>query len=90
MAYDAILRGLQILGEAAKNVSSEMRSLYPRIEWRKIAGLRDVVAHEYYGLEDETIWGIVKVDVPELLDDVRQILEDENKRRDEGQSEPHS
>jgi len=60
MAFDAILRNLEIIGEAAKGVPPEVRARYPEVEWREIAGLRDVVAHEYYGLENETLWNIVE------------------------------
>ena len=55
LVYDAVLRNLEILGEAAKNVPEEIRRNYPEIEWRKIAGLRDVLAHFYFGLEEETL-----------------------------------
>ncbi len=83
MAYDAILRNLEIIGEAAKNVPSEIRERYPEIEWRKIAGLRDVMAHTYYALEDETLWSIVQDQVPELREQVRRILERESKKQDD-------
>jgi len=74
MAYDAIVRNLEIIGEAAKNVPAEVRTRYPDVEWRKISGLRDVVAHEYHGLEDETLWNIVEDEAPVLLDQVKEII----------------
>jgi uncharacterized protein with HEPN domain len=49
MVYDAVIRNLEILGEAAKNISDEVRGQHPQVEWRKIAGLRDVLAHFYFG-----------------------------------------
>lgn len=67
MAYDAIMRNLEVIGEATKNLPASIRQRYPNVKWREIAGLRNLVAHEYFGLEDETIWSIVKIDVPELL-----------------------
>ncbi len=83
MAYDAILRNLELIGEAAKNVPNEIRGHYSQVEWRKIAGLRDVLVHQYFGLEDETLWNIVKTEVPELLEQVKRILASESKNQDD-------
>lgn len=74
MAYDAVLRNLEIIGEAAKNVPSNIRSSYPEVEWRKIAGLRDVLAHIYFGLDEDTLWDVVKTRIPLLRDQVERIL----------------
>ncbi|MCI0476523.1 MAG: DUF86 domain-containing protein [Anaerolineales bacterium] len=78
MAYDAILRNLEIIGEAAKNLPPEVRNRYPQVEWRAIAGLRDVMAHEYYGLENETLWNVVEREVPALVNQVKKILQQES------------
>ncbi|GFE71480.1 DUF86 domain-containing protein [Chroococcus sp. FPU101] len=51
----AVVRNLQIIGEAVKNVPMEIRNQYPEAEWRKIAGLRDILAHTYFSLEDEIL-----------------------------------
>jgi uncharacterized protein with HEPN domain len=51
--FDAVLRNLEIIGEAVKNVSEGTRQKYPQIKWRKIAGFRDIVAHGYFGVNDE-------------------------------------
>ncbi|MCT7949769.1 DUF86 domain-containing protein [Ancylothrix sp. C2] len=50
--YDAVVRNLQIVGEAVKNIPQEMRGKYPEVEWRKIAGLRDILAHAYFSIEN--------------------------------------
>ena len=78
MAYDAILRNLELIGEAAKNVPPEVRARYPELDWRGIAGLRDVMAHEYYGLENETLWDIVQREVPPLVEQIKRILREES------------
>ncbi len=69
---DAVIRNLEIIGEAAKNLPSEARDLCPEIEWRKIAGLRDILAHAYFGIDMDILWNVVQVKVPELLKALRR------------------
>nr|WP_124104363.1 DUF86 domain-containing protein [Thermus thermophilus] len=78
LVYDAVLRNLEVLGEAAKKVPDPVRARYPSVEWRAIAGLRDVLAHAYFALDDATLWDIVAHKVPALAEALRQILEEEN------------
>ena len=66
LVYDAVLRNLELLGEAAKQIPNSVRLCHPDVPWRRIAGLRDVLAHAYFGLEDETIWQIVSISIPAL------------------------
>ena len=75
--FDAVLRNLQIIGEAVKQVPQDMRDRYSIIEWRKIVGLRDILAHAYFSLEDETIWDIVENKVPELRSQIQIIIQQE-------------
>ena len=72
--YDAVIRNLEIIGEAAKNVPLELQACYPAIEWRAIAALRNIVAHEYFGVNDEIIWDIVTNKIPPLLSQIQSIL----------------
>jgi len=72
--FDAVVRNLEIIGEATKHIPPEMRARYPNVEWHKIAGLRDIVAHEYFGLDEDILWDVVQNRIPVLLDSIQQIL----------------
>jgi uncharacterized protein with HEPN domain len=72
--FDAVLRNLEIIGEAVKNIPDETRRKYPQIKWRKIAGFRDVIAHGYFGVNDETVWDIVENEIPVLLATAKTML----------------
>ena len=76
MAYDAVLRNLQIIGEAAKAVPAEVRQAHPEVDWKGMVGLRDILAHAYFGLDDETLWDVVTTKVPQLQSQVRRILDE--------------
>ncbi len=77
MAYDAVLRNLEVIGEAAKMIPEEVRRAHPEVQWRAIAGLRDILAHAYFALDDPTLWDVVRNKVPVLLEQARRILEEE-------------
>lgn len=64
---DAVVRNLQVIGEAVKQLPPEWRQKHPKIDWRKIAGLRDILVHAYFGVDVEIVWDIAHHKVPELL-----------------------
>ncbi len=64
--YDAVVRNLEVIGEAAKQLPVEARQLATQVEWRKIAGLRDVLAHAYFGIDNDILWDVVTNEVPRL------------------------
>jgi uncharacterized protein with HEPN domain len=76
MLLDAVLHNLEIIGEAAKHLPEKLKTNHPEIEWRKITGLRDIVAHEYFGVSIEIILDILKNKLPGLRTTVARILEE--------------
>ena len=74
-AFDAVLRNLEIIGEASKQIPDAVRNQHPEIPWRKIAGLRDIVIHHYFGIDTDVVWDVVKNSIPELQDQITNCLE---------------
>ena len=75
IVQDAVLRNLQILAESTQRLSEIFKSSHPDIEWYKIAGLRNVLVHDYLGIDLETVWTAVKIDLPKLKTVVQAVLE---------------
>ena len=71
---DAVVRNLEVIGEAVKNLPEDLRAQHSVVEWKKIAGLRDILIHEYFGLDAEIVWDIVQNKVPVLDREVRTML----------------
>jgi uncharacterized protein with HEPN domain len=74
MVVDAVVRNLGIIGEAAGNVPTEMREKYPWVDWKKIVGLRNILIHDYFGIDFEILWDIIKNKLPELENDIKRAL----------------
>lgn len=66
MVIDAVIRNFEIIGEASKNVSDKIKSFCQDIPWKEIAGMRDKVIHEYFGVDIEIVWKTIKYRLPEL------------------------
>lgn len=71
---DAIIRNLEIIGEATKRLSKPLKEQYPDIPWRNIAGLRDVLIHDYMGVDLESVWNVVENDLPSLKKQLERVL----------------
>lgn len=79
---DAVLRNLEIVGEAAKNVPPDVRALYPDVDWRALAGFRDILAHAYFRIATEIVWDIVCNELPPLQQKVLAILAEHGRGKD--------
>lgn len=74
LVIDAVIRNFEIIGEAAKNISSEVKSKYKKIPWKEMAGMRDKTIHEYFGVDLKIIWKTIKRSLPVLKRTVEMIL----------------
>lgn len=75
MTVDAVLRNLEVIGEAVKQLPVDVRSAHSDVEWQKIAGLRDILIHAYFGVDLDIIWDVVANKLPALEARVRRILD---------------
>lgn len=73
---DAVLRRLEIIGEAVKNIPQDIRDKYPEIPWKQIAGMRDIVIHEYFGVNLGRIWKVIQVDMKDLKNKINMIKQE--------------
>jgi uncharacterized protein with HEPN domain len=74
MQQDAVVRNFEIVGEAAKRISDELKQRHPQIPWQRIAGFRDVLIHQYMGVDLNEVWRIVEQDVPTLRTQIAALL----------------
>lgn len=72
----AVLRGLEIIGEATKNLSRELKAKYREVPWKDIAGMRDKLIHEYFGVNLELVWGTVRNKLPEFKRQILKVLKE--------------
>jgi uncharacterized protein with HEPN domain len=70
---DLTCRRLEIIGEAVKNIPIEFKNKYPHVKWKNIAGLRDILIHQYFGIDLMLLWNVVVKDIPELDKDLKEI-----------------
>ena len=79
LTYDATLRNIELVGEAATHIPEEIRTEHTEIPWRNVVGTRNQLAHGYLGIDNDVIWDIIEHDVPDLLRKLHKLLEDTNK-----------
>ena len=70
----AIVRSLEIIGEASKRVPADLRNANPAVEWRAMARMRDRLIHDYFGVDLDIVWRVLQVNIPALQEEVRRIL----------------
>ncbi|ADE12080.1 HepT-like ribonuclease domain-containing protein [Sideroxydans lithotrophicus] len=74
--YDATVRNLELIGEAATNIPDEVRQKYSQIPWRMVVATRNKLIHGYLGIDNDTLWSIIQDDVPELLNELQKLKSD--------------
>jgi len=72
---NAVIRSIEVIGEAAKHIPKSIRDKYSSIPWRKMAGMRDKLIHEYFGVDIKILWKTIKKDIPPLQPLIQNILE---------------
>jgi uncharacterized protein with HEPN domain len=75
LIQDGVIRQIEIIGEAAKRLSNEITGQSPNIPWQDITGMRDKLIHDYFGVDIDTVWLAAKKDIPQLKEEIKQIIE---------------
>jgi len=73
LVQDAIIRNIEIIGEASKKISSDTKQIYFEVPWKEIAGMRDKLIHDYLGVDVEVVWRTIKEDIPSLEIQIKEI-----------------
>ena len=80
MRVDAVIRNFEIIGEAVKHLSDDLKGQFPSTDWRAVAGFRDMLIHGYFGIDPEILWDIITNKIPVLQDEIATIIEYEKTR----------
>lgn len=75
LLQDGVLRNFEIIGEATKNLPESFRSLYPDIQWKSMAGFRDILIHQYFGIDLDMVWNITQTSLPEVYSKIIVLQE---------------
>ncbi len=76
MLQEAVIRRIEVIGEAAKNISQQLKKVYSSIPWKAVAGMRDILIHEYFGVDLEEVWNTATKDIPKLKQQIEAILKE--------------
>jgi uncharacterized protein with HEPN domain len=74
MLRNACVKQLEIIGEASDHISFELKERYSEIEWHRIKGMRNILVHEYFGIDSTLVWQIIQFDLPDFKEKIREIL----------------
>ena len=77
----AVVRSLEIIGEASKNIPKDFQKKHKNIKWKDIARMRDKLIHHYFGIDYSLLWDIVKNEIPTLYSNLHEIIQDENQKK---------
>jgi uncharacterized protein with HEPN domain len=77
----AVIRALEIIGEATKEIPSEIRENYSELPWKEMVGMRDKLIHVYFGVNLDVVWETIQKDIPSLKSSVIEIIEEEEKKK---------
>jgi len=80
ISQDAMIRNFEIIGEAVTHISDHTKSTFPNIEWSKIKGMRNLIAHEYFGVKLKVIWDTAVIEIPKLEKYIREVIASLNQK----------
>lgn len=80
-AQDAVMRRIEIIGEATRNLPAGIKRKHPDIPWKQIAGMRNILAHEYFGVAMKRIWDTTQKDLPRLKKQISKLLKEANQKK---------
>jgi uncharacterized protein with HEPN domain len=78
LIQDGVIRQLEVIGEATKKLSKKIRNKYPDIPWKDIAGMRDKLIHDYFGVDLDAVWSTIEKDIPPLKEVISKIIKEES------------
>jgi len=84
MAIDAIIRNFEVIGEATKNISKKIKEKYSDVEWKESAGFRDILIHDYFGIDLESVWDTIKNNIPSFKKHIIEVLKSEQREEKKG------
>jgi uncharacterized protein with HEPN domain len=81
MVQKAVIKSIEIIGEASKNISGDIKRKYSSVPWKDIIGMRDKLIHHYFGIDLTTIWKVIKEDIPDFKEEILRIKKDIEEKR---------